>query len=951
MRSRLVLIVALAASAYGPVYGLDPNRKLTQYVHRIWQTQQGLSESSINAVIQTSDGYLWLGTQAGVVRFDGVRFTPLESIYPAAPTNIWVRDLVQDATGALWIATNESGVYRLDHGSFAHFSQKDGLPSNSISCLIAGRDGDIWAGTSNGVARFEDGKIRSYGHADGLAVSFVRNVFLADNGTLWVGGDGPQVSSFDGTKFTSMTLSSLAGDSGVRAISASKDGTLWFGTNVGLIRFNDGRETPYTTENGLVDNWIVDLFESRDGSLWIGTRNGFSRLRGGEMESFRPQDGLSQSTVYSVYEDREGSLWVGTKHGLNQFLDGRGVPYTVTEELPTNETGPVLEDGSGTIWVGTLGSGLARFDGKHFTTFTAKDGLASNFINALAEDADGSLLVGTTHGMNRVRGVRVEPAPSNVEVHSILRDRTGKIWIGTTRAGETVIAQGEDSAGRIYIATASGVFLSTGEPVLQNGAPIRGVAAFYRDPEGGLWMGTPGNGLRLLENGKISSFYMRDGLFDSEIYGIAGDNDGRLWMACSKGIYAVSRAELRKFAAGQVKKITSNPYSPTDALRVIECKPGVQPSAAFMKDGRLWFSTVRGMLVLDPHWQRNLPPPPVVIEDVTVNGVQEHPADIAKLAPGRKNIEFTYTGLSLVVPSRITFKYLLEGFDKDWIDAGTRREAYFTNLPPGRYKFRVSACNIDGVCNQAGSAVDFTLAPLIYQRVWFWPVMALLTAALIWAGYKMRIRRLREQFGLILSERNRIARELHDTLIQGLSGITMEMQALAGRIKSPEERGTLEEIIQDAGTCLRETRRSVAGLRSGNSGLAAAIEQAARQATETKDIKLKLKLENKPAGLAADVEYNLVRIAQEAVTNSVKHSGARTVEVNLDYPARGLRLQVKDDGSGFGDGNGKSGHYGLIGMKERASHIGAKLDLASAPGRGTTVSVLLPTNGHKEHHE
>jgi ligand-binding sensor domain-containing protein len=941
-----------AASAFG----LDPNRKLTQYVHRIWQTQQGLTDATVYSVIQTKDGYLWLGTQGGLVRFDGVRFTPVEGIYPDAPTNIWIRDLMQDSQGALWIGTNESGVFRLENGSFTHFSDKDGLPSDSISCVIAGPNGDVWFSTSAGIARFANGQIQAYRAADGLAMSFVRNVFFAPDGKLWIGGDGPRVSVFDGSKFITRTLTSLPADSGVRAISGSSDGTVWLGTNIGLISWKDGQEKLYTTKDGLVDNWIVDLFESRDGSLWIGTRNGFSRIRNGEIESFRPQDGLSQSTVYSVYEDREGSLWVGTKHGLNQFLDGRGIPYTANEGLPTNDTGPVLQDRSGAIWIGTLGSGLVRYDGKRFTTLAARDGLWSNFVNALAEDSDGSLLVGTSKGVNRVRDGRVSQVESGGDVRSLLLDRTRKVWVGIKHDGEPVLAQGEDASGKIYISTASGVFTSTGEPLLQNGAPIRGVSTFYRDPEDGLWMGTLGNGLRLFENGKISSFYMRDGLFDSEIYGIASDGDGRLWMACSKGIYAVSRAELRKFAAGQIRKVTSAPYSPTDALRVIECKPGVQPAVSVMKDGRLWFSTIRGLLVLDPHWQRNLPPPPVVIEDVTVNGERELPSRIANLAPGRKNLEFTYTGLSLILPGRVTFRYMLEGFDKQWINAGTRREAAYTNLPPGPYKFRVVACNFDGVCNETGSAIQFALAPQIFQRIWFGPLVAALIGIAIWAGYKLRIRRLREQFGLILTERNRIARELHDTLIQGLSGITMEMQALAARITAPRDKERLEEIIEDAGTCLRETRRSVAGLRSGNSVLAAAIEQAARHLTETKDIKLKLKLENRPTGLPADVEYNLVRIAQEAVTNSVKHSGARTVEVALDYSAKALRLQVKDDGSGFtengngSNGHGTGGHYGLIGMKERASHIGAELDLASAPGRGTTVSVILP-NGHHGHEE
>ena len=384
-------------------------------------------------------------------------------------------------------------------------------------------------------------------------------------------------------------------------------------------------------------------------------------------------------------------------------------------------------------------------------------------------------------------------------------------------------------------------------------------------------------------------------------------------------------------------------------MRVIECKPGVQPGVWKMNDGRLWFSTIRGLIVLDPsRLKRNVPPPPVVIEDPVVNGNSESPAAIGALAPGKKNLEFNYTGLSYLAPTRITFRYILEGYDAAWTDAGTRREAYYTNLPPGTFRFRVTACNSDGVCNEAGSVIQFTLAPHYYQTIWFWPFAAGVLALAGLLAYRLRIRRLQQRFDLIVAERSRIARELHDTLIQGFSGITMAMQALAGRLRSSEERGTLQDIIHDAANCLRETRRSVAGLRGtreAESGLGASIAQAARQITETKDVRLKLKLEKNPSGLPAEVEYNLLRIATEAVSNSVKHSGARTIEVTLKYSPEAIRLVVSDDGAGFepdDHGHLKPGHYGLIGMKERAAQIGADFDFDSAPGRGTTVTVAAP---------
>jgi len=376
----------------------------------------------------------------------------------------------------------------------------------------------------------------------------------------------------------------------------------------------------------------------------------------------------------------------------------------------------------------------------------------------------------------------------------------------------------------------------------------------------------------------------------------------------------------------------------------------VQPAVWRMRSGLMWFSTIRGVIVLDPeHLQRNVPPPPVVIEDPIVNGESQSAASIGNLAPGQKNLEFNYTGLSFLAPTRLTFRYKLEGYDKNWIDAGTRRQAFYTNLPPRTFHFRVTACNVaDDQCNETGSAVTFTLAPLYYQRVWFAPLMLALAALAGWLIYQIRIRRLRERYDLIVAERSRIARELHDTLIQGFSGITMAMQALAARLRPSEERARLQDIIQDAASCLRETRRSVAGLRAARaaaSGLAASIEQAARQITETKNVRLKFKLEPEPPNLPAEFEYNLLRIATEAVVNAVKHSGARTIEVRLKRDPGGILLAVADDGAGCEPSehaHRKPGHYGLIGMRERAAQIGAEFSFDSEPGRGTIVTVLAP---------
>jgi ligand-binding sensor domain-containing protein/signal transduction histidine kinase len=975
---RRVLVPVLLLISAGTLAALDSSRTLTQYVHRIWTVQQGLPNGTIYDIWQTQDGFLWLGTQTGLVRFDGVRYTPAETIFSGVPDNLWIRAGFEDERHALWVGTVDAGIFRFQDGRAEQFSARNGMPSDTVLCMVQVPGGGLWACTANGLVHLSDGKIQVSRTREDPAPNIVRAACMAAGGKLWVGGDDPAIYLKNGDGFDAIPLHAIPSDASVRAIACSGD-SIWVGTTAGLVKVTGATQHLYTQKDGLVDDGVLSLHEGGDGSLWVGTRSGFSRLRNGEFESFRPQDGLSQSSVSSIYEDREGSLWVGTKHGLNQFVDGRAIPYTTNEGLPSNAAGPLFQDGTGGIWVGTLDAGLARFDGRHFATQTVHQGLASNTILALADAGDGALWAGTAGGLNLLRNGHVADVysrksglPSD-EVRALRRD-SGTLWVGTAAgvaafkdgkftipkgaSSDAVIALGVDREGRPLYSTEHGLFRVAGSAVQEiapGGVSLRSVDAIYRDPEGLVWLGTNGNGLRLLDERtaetKITPFLMRDGMFDSEIYGIVPDEQGNFWMSCSKGIFSVVRSDLLRFAAGGLKKISSTQYSPTDALRVIECKPGVQPGLWRMDNGRIWFSTIRGLIVLDPaHLQRKVPPPPVVIENPIVNGQTEIPARIGGLAPGQKSLEFNYTGLSYLAPTRITFRYILDNYDKNWIDAGMRREAFYTNLPPGKYRFRVTACNVDGLCNEAGSAVEFSLAPHYWQQPWFLFSLAVLTALTGWLAYQIRIRHLRERYDLIVAERSRIARELHDTLIQGFSGITMAMQALAGRLRSSEERGTLEEIIHDAASCLRETRRSVAGLRGSRGpepslSLASAIAAAARQITETKDVKLKLRLDKGPPGIPAEVEYNLLRIASEAVSNSVKHSGARMIEVMLKTSAEALHLTVSDDGVGFEpseNGHLRPGHYGLIGMKERAAQIGAEFEFESAPGRGTTVSVVAP---------
>ena len=845
-----------------------PRRTLTQYVHRIWQVQQGLPQAWIASIVQTHDGYLWLGTQTGLVKFDGVRFTTIDEMDGVPGASLWVTHLLEDDRDALWIGTTRAGLIKLQGGIATRYSQSEGLPAGTVQCLFKDGQGHVWACTPNGLAELTEGKVRVFGTADGLSSPDVHAACVAPDGTLRVGaGDGSQLATWNGSRFVTRALP-VPNAANIQSMLCAADGTVWIGTSDGLIRAHTGREDRLTVANGLADNSILTLTETREGSVLAGTTNGFSRIRGNEIDSLRPQDGLSQSTVYSFYEDREGSLWAATKHGLNQFLDGRAIPYTTSEGLPSNNTGPVLQDSHGIIWVGTLGGGLARFDGHGFAALTTRDGLASNSIAALAEDTAGDLWVGTDAGLNRLRNGRItgrwttrEGLPAN-GIRALYRDDAGTMWIATARGPAVfrdgavrrvpdvrggpsgpILAFGEDRAHQLYAAPEDDT------PALHH------ADALYRDSDGLLWVGTLGEGLRLVDGDKTFSFSVLDGLFDDVIYGIIEDGQGRLWMACSKGIFSVSRADLRQFAAGTIKSFVSTPYSPLDGLRTVECQPGVQPAIARTKDGRLWFSTIRGVLVIDPeHFDRRLVPPAVIVEDVTVNGERRSAGDMGTLPAGLNNVEFKYTGASFIAPARISFRYTLQGLDKAWVEAGPRREAFYTNLPPGRFRFRVEACTPDGACNESASMVAFAIAPRFYQHSWFFPLCLVGIALAGGAMYQLRIRRLKEQFDLILAERGRIARELHDTLFQGFSGITMAMQAMVSRLPSSSgERQTLEDIVADAGDAMREARRSLAGLRrhDSSSGLAAAVAQAARQLTETNNVRAEAesrRLPVRPAG-------------------------------------------------------------------------------------------------------
>ena len=797
-------------------FGLDPGKALTQYSHRVWQQEQGLPQPTVYSILQSHDGYLWLGTQGRLVRFDGVRFLEFDGSFGNDP----IQALFEDRQNNLWVGSGGSGLQRLSGGVFTRVA---GLPGANVNCITPDREGNLWVCTSSGLAKYSHGRFTVFTTLQGLPDNRIQAAVQAADGTVWVGGEDFGLMSWNGSRF--VPAANLEG--GLRCLLAAS-GAIWAGTAKGLVRYAGGRTNSWTTLNGLPSDSILSLAQGEHGSIWIGTSAGVSRLEDGAFTNYQARDGLSHNGVLSVFEDREGSLWAGTENGLNQFLDGSVTPYTTREGLPK---------------------------------------------------PSGS-----------------QPANSSVT-----------------------------------------------------------------DADHVVWTGTPKGGLRREQNGKVTVYSERDGLFDDHIYATLLDDENNLWMASSKGIFRTSKRELDEFAAGRRKSITSFPLS-TGNVR-FECSADRQPLAWKTKDGRMWFSTDNGVIMVDPRsLRRDAQPPPILIRDVTVNNRETSPAELRSLHAGQNNLEFRYASLSFRAPERVTFQYYLEGYEKTWRDARSTRFASYTNLPPGHFRFRVTACNADGICNAEGSSVSFTIVPYFYQRRWFYAVVTAFVLGMGWLLYQLRIRRLEAQFTLVVAERTRIARELHDTLLQGLSSITMQMQALSTRMPSSSLKQNLDDIIHDAGTCLKESRKSLWGLRSPEpdaAQLGAKIAEMAREVTKGRGIRLKLNVDAKFDALPAVVETNLTRIAQEALVNAALHSGARTIEVALRREAQGVLLTIGDDGRGFApDDPLPEGHYGLLGIRERVAEMSGNLEIESGPGKGTKLRVSIPMQGanaqastKNEHHQ
>jgi ligand-binding sensor domain-containing protein/signal transduction histidine kinase len=974
MRRLIPLLLIVAFPLFS--FALDPNRSLKEFGHQTWLTENGLPQNTVQSIVQTRDGYLWIGTQEGLARFDGLNFTVFDKENTPAFKSNDIRFLHEDQQGRLWISTSYGLVCRHD-GQFTSFTENEGLPDNSLGPVVEDTNGNVWIGTGGGLSRFENGNFKTLTVEQGLSRNVIQTLCARANGTLLV-GTSAGVQSLSGDRFTSWTTLPNVPAANISAIAESKNGQLWFGTLDGLYGVVKEGVTPVTIT--LPNSRVSALRIDREGALWIGTAGGVARLLNGNVESLTSTDGLSSNLVLSLFEDREGSIWIGTEAGgLNLLKSKKFNTFTTRDGLPNDLVKAIYQDAQGGIWIGSQGGGLTLFKNGKFTTWTTRDGLSSDVVLSLAGDAQGVIWIGTPDGLNRFKDGKFQvftfaDGLSNDLVRSVLVDRNGVLWGGTRDglnsfrnnkfttyttqdglANNFIGAIYEDSKANLWVGTLGGLNkIRDGKFqtfTTKDGLSSNTVISLYEDAPGDLWIGTNGGGLNRLRGDKFVSFTNRNALTADVIYRILEDKQQNLWCSSNKGIFRVSKAELDKVAGDSNASVNPVFYGPADGTLTREASGGGHPAGWRTSDGRMWFATIKGLAVIDPeHIPLNTAPPPIAIEQLFVDNQPVPLTQKVTLSPSSSRLDFYYTALSFIAPENVRFKYKLEGFDDNWIDGGARRVASYTNLRPGNYEFRVIAANNDGVWNETGASVQFYLEPRFYQTYWFYALCLVLLALAAWQLYRMRVRRMAHQFSAVLAERNRIAREIHDNLAQDILGISVQLELVARLMPAAAEaaKGHLDRARILVRNSMTEARRYVWDLRSQElqkKDLSAALRDTTKRLTAENNVEAVVEVTGPSRPLPLPVETNLLRIGQEAINNAVKHARANRIDVTLNFDTRSVQLNIRDDGRGFDpQAQIADGHFGLIGMRERAEQIGAMLMIDSAVERGTQIAVDVPLN-------
>jgi signal transduction histidine kinase/ligand-binding sensor domain-containing protein len=972
---------------------------LESYHHTLWNSGDGLG--TVKNVQQASDGYVWLTTSRGVFRFDGVRFQSVDEATNGAASNRDLDSVFVAPSGNIWFTTRAAGMLLWKNSTLTTYPDRRCTPSLQTDGVVEDQDGSLWLQARTGLAHLHGTTCDLIGKEQGYPGGFAAAITMDHRGTLWVETKSggllylpPHETTLRRANYDTRPTVTFV------FMHEAPDGSIWLADETGLRRVTEKGGRPglmRVNAKPISSRTEFGNFTfTSDGTLWAGTPRGLSRfvdldgwpsyepLDENNAESFTTKQGLSSDGIWSVLVDRESNIWVGSNGGLDQL---RRSPLTALTLPPAQEAQIGVASGdSGSLWIGSRTMPLTHVtaDGK-FTAFPH-----IRLLTSVRRDRKGTIWAGGRGEARlwRLVGDHFEvvhyPGEYEAGVSSLALDRNGELWLlifgGATyhlrqgvwsneaatlgRKPGVLGAMTGDGSGNVWIAFSNKLVRWNGTTYDRFSFPegtlnISVRTLFVRDDR--VWIGGEG-GVVLFHQGQFHLMHWKSPDLPGRVTGIVETESGDLWMNGYSGVSHVPTGELSRWLGDFSYPVSGDHLDALDGLPGLAGDRTPEPSLIESQEGRLLFATTKSVAWLDPTMLRRLRNrivPPVEIVSVAANGRVYRNTKGLRLPARTENLEIDFTALSLAMPERVFFRYKMDGVDQSWQDSGTRRQAFYTKLPPGQYRFQVTARNNDGVWNETGAILDFSITPAFYQTLWFRSLCVAAFLALLVELYRLRLRQVAKQFNMRLeervSERTRIARELHDTLLQSFQGVLLKFHAVMYMFpdRPVEAQKTLETVIEQARQAITEGRDAVQGLRSStlvSSDIAQAIstfgEELAAGHNEQDSPNFRVLVEGAPRDLAPFMRDEIYRITGEALRNAFRHAQALRIEVEIRYDQRQFRLRVRDNGKGIDpavlNGRGRPGHYGLPGMDERAKQCGGKLAIWSELNSGTEAELSIP---------
>jgi ligand-binding sensor domain-containing protein/signal transduction histidine kinase len=970
---RLLLSCALLICWLSPCGALADTPPAT-YVERTWQVQDGLPEQTVQAFAQTRDRYLWIGTTGGLLRFDGARFVLYDRDNTPAFRDNNIFNLMVASDDSLWIASEGGGLIRYKDGVFRSFSAKDGLINDFVRVVYQDSKGLIWIGTDNGLFRVSGDRLERVDNVDSIPSIAVHAIHEDANGRIWAGGS--KLLRINGNNAQEYRLQGEGSQNRVKSITQTQDGTIWVGAIGGLYRMPSGSGTfqRMTDTSGTVRF----LRETSDGTLWIGTiGHGIYKYRAHKFSQIIGPD-LPSNTALNLFEDIEHNIWIATQAGMLRlsktpvqtvalpdakdydaetvYQDHNGDLWVAAANLFRFHGGKfaqvdfpgvsgvrvrnVFRARDGALWIGTEGRGVFRQTETALAHYMTKEGLVNNFVRVFLQGRDGSVWIATDEGVSRWRpqgltNYQMRDGLCYFSTRSLWEDRNSDIWIGTDRGVSHFHENG---------------FV---QDAVTDALKDEKIWAIREDSDGGLWFGTRTGGLYRWRFGKLTHFTTAQGLASNSIYELLEDGRGNFWISGPNGISVINRRELDVIAENPSHPLSLTLYGISDGLETTQLYGAEKPGGIVSSDDQVWFASNKGLVRVSLGQAQPSVSVPVVIDQVLADGLETTTRPSISLEPDNAKIEMHYSVIQLRSQERVRFRYMLEGFDKSWTEASSRRVAYYTNLPAGTYHFRVAAFEMNNPQQISETSLEIVQRPHFYRSAWFVGCCLLLLVASIWGGHKFRIRQVQVRYEAVLNERNRLAREMHDTLIQGCAGVSALLEAHCSLDES--EASAKDSLLGVARTQLRttinEAREAVWDLRHANGSateIGPILHNMTQQISSEFNVPVGYQISGRPFDFDQSTAHELLMVVREALHNALRHGQPTRADVLIAFADNEFSVQVRDNGCGFDPETALSssnGHYGLVGIQERVKRVAGRLVLKSRPGAGTELVLFVPRKG------